>query len=205
MLVDSANATIQLNQNSLNETFVVQLTTVRESVESSLTTPIMQCKKVVYTYKPKCCNTFYFIIDYVDINPLYSIEETSISTSSATLQCRLACLTEDLQCIITSLQPAPDMNVNKTAQQLLVLEGLQESTMYQYCVSAYNNVTNELIGFSVCGTFETTTGNFERMCALTKCTYACIHCTWVLHLLITKTFISYCTYELLQQSRSITS
>ena len=48
MLVDSASATIQLNQNSLNETFVVQLTTVRESVESSLTTPIMQCKKVLH-------------------------------------------------------------------------------------------------------------------------------------------------------------
>ena len=45
MLVDSVNATIQMNQNSLNETFVVQLTTVSESVESSLTTPVMQCKK----------------------------------------------------------------------------------------------------------------------------------------------------------------
>lgn len=91
-------------------------------------------------------------------------------------------MTEDLQCIITSLQPATGMNVNKTAQQLLVLEGLQESTMYEYCVSAYNNATHELIGFSVCGTFETTTGNFYLI-IMCKCTYVYIMCTWVFHLL----------------------
>ena len=69
-------------------------------------------------------------------------------------------MTEDLQCIITSLQPATAMNINKTSQQLLALEGLQESTIYEYCVSAYNNATNELIGFSVCGMLRTTAGNF---------------------------------------------
>ena len=114
-------------------------------------------------------------------------------------------MTENLQCIITSLQPATDMNVNKTAQQLLVLEGLQESTVYDYCVSAYNNATNELIGYSVCGTFETTTGKVEQICALTKCTYACIVHEYF-------SFINYQNipklryiYELLQQSRSMTS
>ena len=45
ILVDSVNATIQLSQNSLNETFVVQLSTFTESVESSMTLPVMQCKK----------------------------------------------------------------------------------------------------------------------------------------------------------------
>jgi len=44
VLVDSANAAIHINQNSLNETFVVQLSTVTESIESSLTVPVMQCK-----------------------------------------------------------------------------------------------------------------------------------------------------------------
>ena len=65
-------------------------------------------------------------------------------------------MTENLQCIITSLQPATEMNVNKTSQQFLALEGLQESTTYQYCLSAYNNATNELIGFPICGVFNTT-------------------------------------------------
>ena len=45
MLVGFNTARIQMNHSSLNETFVVQLTTVRESVESSLTTPVTQCKK----------------------------------------------------------------------------------------------------------------------------------------------------------------
>ena len=45
MLVGFNTARIQMNHSSLNETVVVQLTTVRESVESSLTTPVTQCKK----------------------------------------------------------------------------------------------------------------------------------------------------------------
>ena len=44
VLHNSANAAIQINQNSLNETFVVQLSTVTESIESSMTIPVMQCK-----------------------------------------------------------------------------------------------------------------------------------------------------------------
>lgn len=97
---------------------------------------------------------------WLDINPLYSVEETTISPSSATLQCILACMTENLQCVITSfnsasLQPAAIMNVNRTSQQFFVLEGLQESTIYEYCISAYDSITNEHIGISICGTFRT--------------------------------------------------
>lgn len=69
-------------------------------------------------------------------------------------------MTEDLQCIITSLNSAglqPTIkNVNKTSQQFLVLEGLHESTMYEYCISAYNATKNEHIGYLICGTLETT-------------------------------------------------
>ena len=50
MLVGSITASIQMNHSSLNETFVVQLTTVRESVESSLTIPITQCKNAAYIH-----------------------------------------------------------------------------------------------------------------------------------------------------------
>lgn len=174
MLVNSVNAAIQLSQNSLNETFVVQLSTFIESVESSMTVPVMQCKKVCvrakncvlmineYCMSIQCIvlqETMWFHY-WLDINPLYSVEETSISPSSATLQCRLACMTENLQCIVTSfnpigLQPATVMNVNKMSQEFLVLEGLQESTVYEYCVSAYDSDTNSHIGFSVCGMFKT--------------------------------------------------
>ena len=65
-------------------------------------------------------------------------------------------MTENLQCIIASLRPVTAMNINKTSEQFLALEGLQESTTYQYCLLAYNNATNELIGFPICGGFKTT-------------------------------------------------
>lgn len=42
-LVNTVNVAIQLSENSLNETFVVQLSTVTKSVESSMTSPVMQC------------------------------------------------------------------------------------------------------------------------------------------------------------------
>jgi len=73
-------------------------------------------------------------------------------------------MTEDLWCIITSFGltgatlPAAVMNpnVNKTSQQFLVLEGLQESTLYGYCISAYDSTTDEIIGILICGVLKTT-------------------------------------------------
>lgn len=70
-------------------------------------------------------------------------------------------MTGNLWCIITSftlvdLQPAAVvMNINKTSQQNFVLEGLKESTLYTYCLSAYDGTTDEVIGLSVCGMFKT--------------------------------------------------
>lgn len=69
-------------------------------------------------------------------------------------------MTENLQCVITSFnsatsQSAAIMNVNRTSQQFFVLEGLQESMVYEYCVSAYDSITNEHIGFTICGMFKT--------------------------------------------------
>lgn len=70
-------------------------------------------------------------------------------------------MTEGIHCIITSFnnsavsQPNTDMIINKTSQQILVLEGLQESTLYEYCISAFDSTTDEPIGFPVCGMFIT--------------------------------------------------
>lgn len=47
VLVDSLNVSIQLSQDDLNKTFVVQLSTVIESIESLKTIPVMQCKKLM--------------------------------------------------------------------------------------------------------------------------------------------------------------
>lgn len=65
MLVDSVNAAIQISQGSLNETFVVQVSTVTESVESSTTVPVMQCKKLKLGVKKLLINEHVIIVYHV--------------------------------------------------------------------------------------------------------------------------------------------
>ena len=95
--------------------------------------------------------------DFIDINPLHSVEHIQITSSSATLQCRLACLTSGLHCRIVSLKAnsteVPVTITNQINQQQLILKGLERRTVYSYCVSAF--VNNTTTGLQVCGILET--------------------------------------------------
>ena len=74
-------------------------------------------------------------------------------------------MTSGLQCGIVSLlvnfEEVPLIDVHQRGQCQLLLEGLNSSTIYDYCVSAFDTVTNNTIGFQLCGNFETgQEGNF---------------------------------------------
>ncbi|XP_065912084.1 uncharacterized protein [Dysidea avara] len=129
------NTTIQISRDDINETFVVQISTVNANGESVLTTPVMQY-----------------------INLLYSIKQLHVTSSSTILQCQLACMTSGLQCQIVSLlanfEEVP-VDIHQRGQHQLLLEGLKSSTIYDYCVSAFNTITYNTIGFQICGKFKT--------------------------------------------------
>jgi len=94
---------------------------------------------------------------FADINPLYSVKQLNVTSSSVTLQCQLACKTSGLHCRIVSLKhnltEVPVTVTFQINQQRLILQGLEHLTMYSYCVSAF--VNNTIIGIQVCGRFET--------------------------------------------------
>ncbi|XP_065912066.1 protein sidekick-like isoform X2 [Dysidea avara] len=136
VLTSLTNATIHISRDDISETFVVQISTANSNGKSVLTTPVIQY-----------------------INPLYSVEQLHVTTSSTILQCQLACMTSGLQCGIVSLlvnfEEVPLIDVHQRGQCQLLLEGLNSSTIYDYCVSAFDTVTNNTIGFQLCGNFET--------------------------------------------------
>ncbi|XP_065912049.1 titin-like isoform X2 [Dysidea avara] len=136
VLTSLTNATIHISRVDINETFVVQISTVNSNVESVLTTPVIQY-----------------------INPLHSVEQLHVTSSSTILQCQLACMTSGLQCgivsLLTNFEEVPLIDVHQIGQHQLLLQGLKSSTIYDYCVSAFDTVTSNTIGFQLCGKVET--------------------------------------------------
>ena len=99
---------------------------------------------------------YYVIFNCTDIN---SVKQLKVTSSSTTLQCQLACKTRDLQCRIvlltTNFENVPLTVVHQTGLDTLKLLGLSSSTTYDYCISAFDIMTNEFIGFQICGKLET--------------------------------------------------
>ena len=107
------------------------------------------------------------IFNCADINPLYSVKQLNVTPSSTTLQCQLACKTRGLQCRIvlltTNFENVPLTAVHQTGLDKFKLQGLSSSTIYNYCISAFDTITNEFIGFQICGKLETgQKGNYTQ-------------------------------------------
>ena len=74
-------------------------------------------------------------------------------------------MTSGLQCgivsLLTNFEEVPLIDVHQIGQHQLLLQGLKSSTIYDYCVSAFDTVTSNTIGFQLCGKVETgQKGNF---------------------------------------------
>jgi len=87
------------------------------------------------------------------------VKRLNVTSSSATLQCQLACKTRDLQCrmalLTTNFENVPLVVVHQTGLDKLKLQELSSSTIYNYCISAFDTITNDFIGFQICGKLET--------------------------------------------------
>ena len=94
--------------------------------------------------------------------------ETNIAENSATLTCKLPCLSPNVQCVLSQFISCTDVNVtvntgNITGSvesysypiQAMIINGLNSDTTYTYCVVRDDTVNLMKVGEPVCGSFTT--------------------------------------------------
>ena len=113
-----------------------------------------------------------YVYVYLGVNAI-SVDERGTSDDSATLICKLACFSSNLQCAIVSFTTnsvvtnsisdvTGSVMTYSYPTQTITLSGLNSSTTYNYCVIATDTTNVMIVGEPVCGSFTTLKFNSEN-------------------------------------------